>query len=137
MDCKEGIVEEVLGASILVRLVRSSACSGCHAKGACTSSDSKELVLNIEDYPATISVGDRVRIVYSETMGMHAVLLAFVLPLLLIISCAVVLSSYEVGEIVIIGVVLGLIVLYYGGLALFRPSLGRNFRLKALPLDYE
>lgn len=131
MECKEGIVTAVLPDSIEVSLVRSSACSGCHAKGACTSADTKPMALNITRYPSNVQEGDRVRVIFSERMGLQAVVVAFVLPLLVILLLALLLTYLGYGETKVLLSVLGVLLLYYVGLTLFRDHLKRSFSLRA------
>ena len=70
MDCKEGIVTEIASDHVIVRMVRSSACSGCHAKGVCHSGDAKEELLTVTSYPRGLAVGEKVRILFSDSKGL-------------------------------------------------------------------
>lgn len=130
MDCKEGIVSKVAADHIVVRMVRSSACSGCHAKGACHSGDAKETELTITDYPRGITEGDRVRILFPDKKGLTAVVYAFVLPLALLVIGATLMSRAEVQESYILLSLLGVLVSYYLGLTLFRKPLMKTFTIK-------
>ena len=42
-----GIVEKVDGAHITVRIVQTSACAACSAKGLCNASESKEKQIDV------------------------------------------------------------------------------------------
>lgn len=69
---------------ITVRIIQVSACATCSIKGHCTSSDSKEKLISISDCNASdFKLGDQVYVTGTATMGMQAVLLAFVIPFLL------------------------------------------------------
>ena len=83
-----GIIEHIDGKHIKVRIVQSSACSSCQAKAICSSSESKEKVVDIyvnssENY----AISEQVNVCASETMGRNAVILAFVIPLIVMIIC--------------------------------------------------
>ncbi|MDE6988132.1 MAG: SoxR reducing system RseC family protein, partial [Bacteroides acidifaciens] len=80
-----GIVENIQGSHLSVRIVQTSACAACSAKGHCTSADSKDKIIDIIDTAASWQVGDKVMVVGEMSMGMMAVVLAFVLPFVLLI----------------------------------------------------
>lgn len=87
-DCVEqkGIVIKKQENKVVVKIEQKSTCSSCHARGACTSLDKKDKEIEIttkdvENY----SIGDEVIITISTKLGMKAVLIAFVLPLILIV----------------------------------------------------
>ena len=42
-----GIVENIQGSHLSVRIVQTSACAACSAKGHCSSADSKDKVIDI------------------------------------------------------------------------------------------
>ena len=87
-DCVEqkGIVIKKQEDKLVVKIEQKSTCSSCHARGACTSLDKKDKEIeiktkDIENY----NIGDKVIITISTKLGMKAVLIAFVLPLVLLI----------------------------------------------------
>ena len=75
-----GIVEQVDGSKVRVRITQYSACAGCHAKSACTISDRKDKWIDVEDASGDYHTGEAVVIVGENSLGREAVLLAFVLP---------------------------------------------------------
>jgi sigma-E factor negative regulatory protein RseC len=81
----EGIIEKISGHKITVRISQQSACSTCHAKGACMAADSKEKRVDITDYTGRFTENERVIIEGKESMGYKAVFWAFVLPLVILI----------------------------------------------------
>ena len=81
----QGIVENISGSQVSVRIIQTSACSTCSVKGHCSSADSKEKVIEITDTSSVWKVGDEVTIIGATSMGMQAVFLAFVIPLFLLI----------------------------------------------------
>lgn len=87
-DCVEqkGIVIKKQEDKLVVKIEQKSTCSSCHARGACTSLDKKDKEIEIttkdvENY----NIGDEVIITISTKLGMKAVFIAFVLPLILIV----------------------------------------------------
>ncbi|NLY24721.1 MAG: SoxR reducing system RseC family protein [Bacteroidales bacterium] len=81
----EGVIEKISGDQITVRITKQSACSTCHAKGACMAADSKEKRVDITDITGRFSENERVIIEGRESIGYKAVFWAFVLPLIILI----------------------------------------------------
>ena len=80
----KGIVERIEeGGHIVVRIVQTSACSSCSAKGLCNASESKEKLIDVYDRQVSCQIGEEVVVCGTTSMGMQAVLLAFGLPLVL------------------------------------------------------
>ena len=80
-----GVIERIEHPQIYVRVVQQSACSECHAKSFCTSSDSKTTTIEIEDHSGDFEINEQVLIGGQYAMGMQAVWLAFILPLFLVV----------------------------------------------------
>lgn len=126
METTKGTVTRILSDGIEVLVRQRSACSGCHAKSFCTSTDVCDRVVQVKNYPIGVSEGDTVLLVAKEGMTMKAVLLAFVLPVLLILVSALVLSSHGVGDLVIALGLLSLLILYGIMLYIFRSHIERE-----------
>ena len=89
-----GRIQRIDGNRVQVLITQHSACSGCHAKAACTAADAAEKVIEAETDDATLQVGDTVTVCAQRSTGMLAVLLAFVIPFLLILLVLVVLRAW-------------------------------------------
>ena len=79
-----GIVEKVDGTHITVRIVQTSACAACSAKGLCNASESKEKQIDVYEVNPSYQIGEEVVLCGTTSMGMRAVLLAFGVPLLIL-----------------------------------------------------
>ena len=44
----QGIVENINSSHIKVRIVQTSACAACSAKGHCASADTKEKIIDVQ-----------------------------------------------------------------------------------------
>ena len=88
----EGIVLQSDGSKLLVEILSSSACAGCHALAMCSASETKkkEVEVYLSSNSENYSIGDHVTIVGSEHMGNVAVLIAYVAPLILMLLVLVV-----------------------------------------------
>ncbi|AEJ61151.1 Positive regulator of sigma(E) RseC/MucC [Spirochaeta thermophila DSM 6578] len=114
-----------------VRIVmqRSTLCSHCAARGACTLGDSQEqeLLVTTEE---PVEPGERVRLVIEERLGWKAILLGLALPAFLLLGGIFASLALGAAEVVSAIVGLGTVALYYGILALFRKSLERSFSVR-------
>jgi sigma-E factor negative regulatory protein RseC len=72
-----GIINHIDGNHIQVSIIQKSACSECHAKGACIASDSEEKLIDIESSDSTFRVGDWVLLFGQKSIGNQAVFLTF------------------------------------------------------------
>ena len=69
-----GIVENIQGSHLSVRIVQTSACAACSVKGHCSSADSKDKIIDIIDTAASSYwVGEKVMVIGETSMGMMAV----------------------------------------------------------------
>ena len=82
----QGIVENINGSHLQVRIIQTSACASCSVKGHCTSADTKEKLIDVADAnAASYQPGDRVWVTGELSMGVMAVLFAFIFPFLILI----------------------------------------------------
>ena len=84
--CREGIVRAIDGDNISVEVIVSSACSGCHAKSICIPSDRRQEVIIVKNtYHEDFQVGETVELLLETSVGNKAVVLAYVLPLVVLL----------------------------------------------------
>lgn len=81
-----GVVEKIESDSVFVRILQQSACSGCHAQGMCSASEKKEKIIEIPDTSGRFQLNEKVMICGRSSLGLKAVLLAFVIPLILVVA---------------------------------------------------
>ena len=69
-----------------VEITVSSACSSCHAKGLCGMSEDEDKVIMVPTDPYTLrEVGDEVMVKTKMTMGLKAVWISYVVPLVILL----------------------------------------------------
>ena len=85
-----GVVEKVDGSHVQVKIVQTSACASCSVRSHCLSTDSKEKIIEVEDHSGAYEVGEQVTVWGQTSLGMQAVLLAFVVPLFIILVALIV-----------------------------------------------
>lgn len=111
-----------------VEIVVSSACSSCHAKGLCGMSEEQEKIIMVPTDPySEHAVGDEVKVLTKMTMGLKAVWISYVIPLVILLILILSLSAvfekeYMTGLVSIAGVAS-----YYFGIWLFRDRLSNEF----------
>lgn len=112
--CREGIVRAVNGDEITVEVIVSSACSGCHAKSICIPSDRRQELITVKNTRnESYQVGETVELLLETSAGNKAVLLAYVLPLLVLLIILFGCYALTNKELLSVGVgVLGVIVYY-------------------------
>lgn len=126
-----GVVHQVTDTHIQVQILQQSACSGCHAKGACTSADMDDKYVDVEIKDTSkYKVGEHVTIYGKTSMGMFAVLIAFVIPFLLILVELIVLGNYFQNETTNGLIALGSLVPYFVILSLFRNKLKNKLKFQ-------
>ena len=123
-----GRIEKIEGDTIFVRIIQQSACSGCHAKGMCSASDQKEKVIEVNDPNSDrFHINEEVTLCGQSSLGLQAVLLAFVLPLIIVVA-AIVAGTYLQWDETTSGLTgLLLLVPYYSILYFLREKLKRKF----------
>ena len=123
-----GIVEKVEGSHVVVRIVQTSACAACSAKGLCNASESKEKQIDVYEVNATYRVGEEVVLIGTTSMGMCAVALAFGVPLLLLILALFVTMRVTDGDALVSSLVALLAVVpYYLVIYFMKDKLNKTF----------
>ena len=89
----QGIITSISDKKISVKIIQQSACSTCHAKGACMAADSKEKVVEVTDVTGKYKINDLVIIEGKESMGYKAVLWAFVIPVFILVLTIILATS--------------------------------------------
>ena len=131
-----GIVENIQGSHLSVRIVQTSACAACSAKGHCSSADSKDKIIDIIDTAASsYQVGEKVMVVGETSMGMMAVLLAFVLPFVLLIFSLFLLMALIENELYAAPLSLAVLIPYYFVLWLNKTRLKQQFSFTIKPIN--
>ena len=108
----EGRVVKVDGREVTVCFIQNSACSGCHAKGICSSQDQAEKMVVADSQGVEYAVGEKVNIIVSNEVAWTAVVLAFIVPLI-IAFIALFVTVPLAGELTGCLLTLGVLAVYY------------------------
>ena len=131
-----GIVENIQGSHLSVRIVQTSACAACSVKGHCSAADSKDKIIDIIDTAAaSYQVGENVMVVGETSMGMQAVALAFIIPFVLLIFTLFLFMALIENELYAALLSLAVLVPYYYILWLNKTRLKQKFSFTIKPIN--
>lgn len=131
-----GIVENIEGNLLKVRIVQTSACAGCGAKGYCSSAEVRENEVEVMASDASAyRLGDDVWVMCEISVGRRAVWWAFVFPFLILLASLCLFLSLDCGELWAAMFSLFLLVPYYYIMWLFRKRLERHFSFSVQPFS--
>ena len=129
----EGVVNSIDGQRVTVRILQASACSGCQASRICHAAEQKEKLVDVDMVGVeNLSVGQKVTVVAGERMGITAVLLAFGLPLLLLLVALIATMRVTGSEMTAAVASIGILVPYYIVLFLFRGRIKKDFGFRII-----
>ena len=134
----DGIVIAVNGdGTVLVRIVQTSACAACKAKAMCASAESKEkeilaLFVGEEAKRQDIKLGDEVVVMVQQKMGWKAILLAYMLPFIVMMTVVAIGNGLlGIREEVIGTAALCAMGVYYIVLGFFKDKIQKDFSFTA------
>lgn len=124
----DGKIIEITPEFTSVEIISSSACSQCHAKGLCGFSEEESKVVMVPTSPYTErKVGDTVTLALKQTMGLKAVWISYVIPLIILMILVLSLSSVIDNEAWTGLTAIGGVALYYLVILLLRDKLKNEF----------
>ena len=127
MHPHSGIVIKSENGIVSVKIESLSACATCESHGSCGFAEKKDKVIDVRTPNWGIyQQGDRVVVSITETLGMKAVWIAYILPAILDLILFVILYRF-LSELACALIALAFIGLYFGILYLFRKKLDRKF----------
>lgn len=125
----EGIIESLGAEGCTVRILQASACSSCSARQLCRSSESKEKLVEVKGHYPTLHVGDRVMLVSFVRQGLQASVLAYVVPLIIMLAVLFLVTHHYGEKLGALAALLAL-ALYYGMLFLLKDKLAGQFSFR-------
>ena len=118
-----GVVTEIFPDAIQVTIRSESACGGCRVRKQCAMAIPSAQASYFEK-------GETVEVVTEQAMGIKAVVWAYVLPFLSVMTALLVLLQAGAGELVSGLTSLGILALYYCVLYLLRHRLEKEITFK-------
>jgi len=123
----DGIIEDIEGDVAHVKIISESACSACHAKGVCGAADQSEKIIDIPLNGAPYTRGESVRVMVARRLGLKAVLLGYVYPLLVLMIVLIILISVGFAELTAAPLALLSLPVYYLVLYSARKHIEKEF----------
>ncbi len=121
-----GRITEITPSEITVEIISESACSSCHAASLCGMAEIKRKQVTLPAVPG-YEPGEEVWVNLKRTMGFKAVWIAYVLPLLILVTDILVCSAAGAGEIFSGLSALGCVGIYYLIIYLLRGKLKNEY----------
>lgn len=111
-----------------VEIVRSSACSACHARELCGFSEEEKKIVEVPTSGfAPHEIGEEVELCLKKSMGMKAVWIAYVVPLVVLMLSILLFSALKLGELATGLGAIACVALYYFMVWCFRSKLENEF----------
>ena len=124
----QGVIKSIENGRARVEILSHSACGACSAKGLCSMSEKKEKILDVPLTPGlSWDLGEDVVVSMQMSLGMKAVMLMYVAPLLLLLAALLILLSLGVGELLTGLIALVLPAIYYGFVWFYRDKIEKNY----------
>ena len=132
-----GNVVRTENEKVIVSIYSKSVCSKCDVRGSCNSlsgTSEKIFEINVKKNHNFI-LGQKVRLSISTRTGNKGVLIAYIMPLILLISGMIVSDSlfHKDGITAITAIII--LFLYFGILSLFKNKLHKTFEINVEPYD--
>ena len=128
----QGIIIDIDGKLAHVKIEQTSACASCHVKSVCGASDKSEKIIDANIMDKSLKVGDQVTIIGQKSLGIQAVLLAYVLPFIVIIATLFIANIFTTNELIIGTCALASLIPYFIVLRLMRNKIQAKFQFYAI-----
>ncbi len=123
-------MKEVTKTSLIVNIVNQSACSSCHANGACSVSDLQDKEIEITQFSNKYKLGQQVTVVLKESKGFTALFYGYVLPFILVLATLIISASFTNNELFSGLLSLAILIPYYIMLYFFRHRFTKVFNFE-------
>ncbi|MBQ3362045.1 MAG: SoxR reducing system RseC family protein [Prevotella sp.] len=116
-----GVVENIVGDCVSVRIVQTSACAACKVASHCNAAESKEKLVDVRcSNSAAYKKGQQVVVTASTEVAARALLLGFGLPFVVLVSVLFIVLQVSGNEALAALSGLAALLPYYVALYLFR-----------------
>ena len=131
-----GRIESIDANLVRVKIVSNSACSSCSSRKACGMSESAEKIVEVKTRSAAdFEVGEEVIVTVKRKVGLWAVAVAYVAPLVVLVAVLAGASALGLDEGVAALGSLGGVVIYYLLLWLFGGRISEKVNFNILKLN--
>ncbi len=128
----QGVIISIDDKIAHVMIEQTSACASCHVKSVCGASEKSEKIVDAHIVDDTLKVGDYVTVIGQKSLGMKAVLLAYVLPFMVIVGVLFIVNIFTTNEVIIGTSALASLIPYFVVLRLMRNKIQAKFQFYAI-----
>jgi positive regulator of sigma E activity len=125
-----GFVKRVTSDSLIVNIVSQSACSSCHAQGACSVSDFQDKEIEISHFTKQYTPGQEVTVVFRQSQGYAAIVWSYIVPFILVFATLIISVSVTDNELIGGLLALAILIPYYITLYFIRHLLKKVFKFE-------
>jgi sigma-E factor negative regulatory protein RseC len=133
----QGVIISIDDKVAHVKIEQTSACASCHVKSVCGASEKSEKIIDANLMDASLKIGDQVTVIGQKSLGIQAILLAYVLPFVLIVVILFFANIFTTNELVIGTCALASLIPYFAVLRLMRNKIQAKFQFYAIKKDIE
>jgi sigma-E factor negative regulatory protein RseC len=132
----EGVITKIDKNNIEVTVNAKGACGSCSMKNTCISTENTDKIIIIpRDGYENYNSGDHVIISSTTNQGYWAVILAYVLPIILIVALYFISFSYLNNELISAAISIGALAIYYIIIYFLNPLLKNKISFKIKHID--
>ena len=125
----EGIITNIKGDEVEVKILSKSACASCNIKTACNMSEMQEKIITINaPKNKNLSIGQEVKVSIALGQANRAVIFAYAIPSIILISMIFILNYLKIDEGINALISIGSLVPYYIILYLFKEKIKSKFK---------
>ena len=128
----QGIIVDINNNIAHVKIEQTSACASCHVKAMCGASEKAEKIIDAHIVDNTLKVGDQVTLIGQKSLGFQAILLAYVLPFVVIVSMLFVINIFTDNEVIMGTCALASLIPYFAILRLMHNKIQAKFQFYAI-----
>jgi sigma-E factor negative regulatory protein RseC len=128
----QGVIISIDDKVAHVKIEQTSACASCHVKSVCGASEKSEKIIDANLMDASLKIGDQVTVIGQKSLGIQAILLAYVLPFVLIVAILFFANIFTTNELVIGTCALASLIPYFAVLRLMRNKIQAKFQFYAI-----
>lgn len=125
-------IVDITPSEIEVEVCRPEACAACKAKSVCSeggaSGDGRRMTLLNDGQ--SYAVGEQIMLVMRRSSGLKAVVIAYLVPVFLIVAALLIFRSLQIREIVAAVATLGILGLYFLIVRLMRGRIDRELTIE-------
>ncbi|MFC2138191.1 SoxR reducing system RseC family protein [Bacteroidota bacterium] len=123
-----GVVSDIVGSVVQVKIESNAACSTCHSKSACLVADKIDKIVDIDTNASVeFSINEKVLIILKKADSFKALYLGYIMPLLLIVLTLIILTKSDMEEIKAGIISLLILIPYYLILYIYKKQIKNNF----------